>query len=417
MINKIDKGTTFFFDLEKKNGKSKQITHLIQVNGNVIDNPDLISQHVRDYYYDLFTPKLLVKENQHVLLSGMKHISEEQRIMCGKAITFKELTIAMETLAIDKSPGIDGFPVNFYRHFWDTLGHDFFNVVLFSLQKGEFPISCRRAILSLLPKSGNNGYIKNWRPISLLCSDYKKFAKLITLRLKKVLPSIIHVTQSYAIEKRRIHDNVHMMRDVISFANSTNCPLSILSLDQQKAFDRINHDYLYMVLKIFGFSEYFISCVKLMYKGAQALIKINSKLLSPIEFNSGVKQGDPSSAALYCLALEPFLVHLRNKMEGHGLNVLGHSFITSAYADDLCIICTKDEGFEIVNETLELYTSASSAKVNFVKSIGLWCGSWRERKDSPLGLKWTNKGIKYLGVFLGNTVDFEKNRSPQLRMK
>ena len=89
-----------------------------------------------------------------------------------------------------------------------------------------------------------------------------------------------------------------MMRDVISFANSTNCPLSILSLDQQKAFDPINHDYLYMVLKSFGFSEYFISCVKLMYKGAH-LIKINSKLLSPIEFNS-----------LYCLAVEPFLVNL-----------------------------------------------------------------------------------------------------------
>ena len=126
-----------------------------------------------------------------------------------------------------------------------------------------------------------------------------------------------------------------------------------------------------------------------MYKGAQDVIKINSKLLSPIEFNSGVKQRDPSSAALYCLVFEPFLVHLRNKMEGFGLNVLGQSFITSAYADDLCIICTKDEGFEIVNETLELYAS----------SIGLWCGSWRERKDSPLGLKWTNKGMKYLGVF------------------
>ena len=65
-----------------------------------------------------------------------------------------------------------------------------------------------------------------------------------------------------------------------------------------------------------------------MYKGAQALFKINSQLLSPIELNSGVKQGDPSSAALYCLALKPFLVYLRNKMEGHGLNVLGHTFIT-----------------------------------------------------------------------------------------
>ena len=77
-----------------------------------------------------------------------------------------------------------------------------------------------------------------------------------------------------------------------------------------------------MVLKRYGFSEYFISCVKLMYKGVQALIKINSELLSPIEFNTGVKQGDPSSTALYCLALEPFLVYLRNTMAGHGLNVL-----------------------------------------------------------------------------------------------
>ena len=54
MINKIDKGTTFFFDLEKKNGKSKQMTHLIQDNGNVIDNPQLISQHVGDYYNDYY---------------------------------------------------------------------------------------------------------------------------------------------------------------------------------------------------------------------------------------------------------------------------------------------------------------------------------------------------------------------------
>ena len=72
------------------------MTHLIQDNGNVIDNSDITSQHVRDYYYDLFTPKLIVKENQHVLLSGMEHISEEQGIMCGKDITFKEFTIAVE---------------------------------------------------------------------------------------------------------------------------------------------------------------------------------------------------------------------------------------------------------------------------------------------------------------------------------
>ena len=120
-----------------------------------------------------------------------------------------------------------------------------------------------------------------------------------------------------------------------------------------------------------------------------------------------MKQGDPCSAALYCLVLEPFLVHLKHQMEGHGLNILGHTYITSAYADDLCIICTSNESFEIVNQSLGFFENSSSAKIHFSKSVGLWCGSWKDRKDSPLGLKWTNKGIKYLGVFLGNTMEFE----------
>ena len=94
----------------------------------------------------------------------------------------------MHTLVINKRNGIYGVPVNFLKPFWDTLGHDFLDVVLFSLQKGEFPISCRHAFLSLLPRRGNNGYNQNWRQISLLCS---------------------------AIEKGRIRDNVHMMRDII----------------------------------------------------------------------------------------------------------------------------------------------------------------------------------------------------------
>ena len=66
----------------------------------------------------------------------MKHISEEQRIMCDKAIMFKELPIAMDTLAIGNIPGIDGFPVNFYNHFWDTLGHFFLQCCVIFITEG-----------------------------------------------------------------------------------------------------------------------------------------------------------------------------------------------------------------------------------------------------------------------------------------
>ena len=60
------------------------------------------------------------------------------------------------------------------------------------------------------------------------------------LYVQNVLPEIIHVAQSYMIEKRSIHNNIHLIGDAINFSNINNLPLAIVSLDQSKAFDRVN---------------------------------------------------------------------------------------------------------------------------------------------------------------------------------
>ena len=137
------------------------MTHLILDNGHVVDNPVEISKYVREFYSDLFSPGLVTRASQQLLMSGLKQISEEERQTCGKSLTFNELTIAVKSSSINKSPGLDGLPVNFFLHFWDLIGMDLYDVIIFSIEKGELPLSCRRSILSLLPKEGNNGYIKN----------------------------------------------------------------------------------------------------------------------------------------------------------------------------------------------------------------------------------------------------------------
>ncbi|XP_049924877.1 uncharacterized protein LOC126405266 [Epinephelus moara] len=72
-----------------------------------------------------------------------------------------------------KAPGIDCLTVEFYKAFWDIFAHDMLQVFNESLAHGSLPVSCRRAIITLLPKKGNLQEIKNWRPVSLLCTDYK----------------------------------------------------------------------------------------------------------------------------------------------------------------------------------------------------------------------------------------------------
>ncbi|CAM2096608.1 unnamed protein product [Caretta caretta] len=111
----------------------------------------------------------------------------------------------------NKSPGMDGLTVEFYRVFWDILGPDLVTVWAESLQSGVLPLSCRRAVLALLPKKGDLCDLRNWRPISLLSTDYKILAKAISLRLGSVMADVIHPDQTYTVPGRSIFDNLFLV--------------------------------------------------------------------------------------------------------------------------------------------------------------------------------------------------------------
>lgn len=87
--------------------------------------------------------------------------------------------------------------------------------------------------------------------------------------------------------------------------------MGILSLDQEKAFDRIDHKFLFSVMKAFGFGDAFISMVKLLYKDATCMIKMVGGFSVPVKVEMGIRQGCPLSGQLYVLAIDPLLCKLR----------------------------------------------------------------------------------------------------------
>ena len=93
-----------------------------------------------------------------------------------------------------KAPGIDGLPADFYTFFWSVIGEDVGDVLRDSLASGCLPLSCRRAVITLPPKKGDLQQLKNWRPVSLLCTDYKLLSKALATRLGKVMAEVIEVT-------------------------------------------------------------------------------------------------------------------------------------------------------------------------------------------------------------------------------
>ncbi|CAM2119993.1 unnamed protein product [Caretta caretta] len=293
-------------------------------------------------------------------------------------LTLAEFSEALRRMPTNKSPGMDGLTVEFYRAFWDILGPDLVTVWAESLQSGVLPLSCRRAVLALLPKKGDLRDLRNWRPISLLSTGYKIVAKTISLRLGSVMVDLVHPNQTYTVPGRSIFDNLFLVRDLLELGRRDGLSFAFLSLDQEKAFDRVDHGYLLSTLQAFGFGPQFVSFLRVLYASAECLVRLNWTLTEPVSFGRGVRQGCPLSGQLYALAIEPFLCLLRRRMTGLVLREPEMRLVLSAYADDVLLVVQDPGDLARLEACQAIYSAASSARVNWVKSSGLAVGDWRQ---------------------------------------
>ncbi|KAI3351124.1 hypothetical protein L3Q82_005602 [Scortum barcoo] len=216
---------------------------------------------VEDHFSDL---KLFI-ESAKPLTKTSGDVETEANTKLEAQLTPQELYAALMSLKSGKAPGIDGLPVDFYKSFWSVLGEDLLEVFNDCLERGRLPLSCRRAVITLLPKKGDLQELKNWRPVSLLCTDYKIMSKVLASRLREVMASIIHPDQTYCVPGRLISDNVTLIRDILEVSGSLAVDTGLISIDQEKAFDRVEHKYLWQTLAAFGFSPGFIAKIRVLY--------------------------------------------------------------------------------------------------------------------------------------------------------
>ena len=108
---------------------------------------------------------------------------------------------------------------------------------------------------------------------------------------------------------------------------------AFIFLDQEKAFDRVNHGFLFKVMKAFNIGEEFVKWVKILYQNALAQVMINGHLTGKIKLNRGVRQGDPLSALLYVLVIEILAIQLRTNPNLVGFIIKKEMLISFHYAD------------------------------------------------------------------------------------
>ncbi len=130
--------------------------------------------------------------------------------------------------------------------------------------------------ITLLPKKNKDRlFLKHWRTISLLNTDYKIIAKLIANRMKEVCPAIISEDQFGYLKGRYIGQNIRLLQDISFFTELKQLLCKLLAINFEKAFDSLNWNFLLKALEHVNFGPNFIIYVKLMYNNIESAVLNN----------------------------------------------------------------------------------------------------------------------------------------------
>ena len=249
----------FFLSLEKKHKASQSVYSIRDPGtGHVHHDPFSILSTWQSYYSNLFSAETCDLVEQATLLSTVtRKLTPAVAPSCEGLLTPAECHSALLGMSRGKIPGSDGFPMEFYVRFWDVLGDDLVRVLNSAYDADELSTSQRRGLIIVLYKKSDKLETKNYRPISLLNMDYKIATRVLAGRLLSVISLIVGPHQTCGIPGRTISENLMFIRDLVEYAHRVDLPLALLSLDQEKAFDRVDWSFLQRILRHFGFGDSF----------------------------------------------------------------------------------------------------------------------------------------------------------------
>ena len=206
---------------------------------------------------------------------------------------------------------------------------------------------------------------------------------------------------------------------------------AIVALDQEKAYDKIDHSYLLDTLRTFHLPDLFIDTVKALYDHARTKVAINGVMSDHYPVTRGVRQGDPLSCLLFNLAIEPLAASIRNSPDLEGFSIPGTTskVTVNLYADDTTVYLSESDRYDTLEHILTQWCRASGVKFNTEKTEIIPIGTKQHRErilttrrlhpdDHPLpeNIRVAPDGhpTRCLGAWIGNDLDSAQPWTPTI---
>lgn len=264
---------TRFFHQQAAARKRRNFIQQLEHNEAVATSPEEKDQLAHEYFTNL-----LGSAHQRSFSLDMGFLQQQGASLpqLETPFTEEEVWAAIRDTPRDKAPGPDGFTGLFYHTCWQILRQDVMEA-LHQLHRmdGSTLGKVNKALLTLLPKTQDARNLKDFRPISLLHSFAKLFAKILSRRLAPLLDSLVAPNQSAFIKRRCIQDNFMLVRQSAKKLHQRKQSALLLKLDIAQAFDSISWQFILEVLKHKGFGDRWCAWVAMLFRTATTRVLIN----------------------------------------------------------------------------------------------------------------------------------------------
>lgn len=403
-----ERNTRFFHKALAKRRKSNNILSLCS-GDSVITS----IQEIKNTFLHHFKGILAPKKAQAVFglpVGFLSTLSLHNSSLLVNLFSEHEVYEALKDSDPNKAPGPDGMNAGVLKALWDTIKIDVMQFFQDFYDLKQVPKGYNSSFIALIPKKINASLPGDYRPISLMNSAMKLLTKVLSRRLKLVMPMVVSQVQSAFIRGRQITDSIMLANEVVSALQDGKSKGIVLKIDFEKAFDRVSWEYVYEVLRIMNFDSRWISWVRELFCSSKISVLVNGSPGEEFAPTRGLRQGDPLSPLLFNLVGETLaallkkasLLRLTNGvLLPNSTNPITHL----QFADDV-ILFIQDDFHSIIGikRVLQCFQILSGFKINFQKSSLYAFGNSRihlKEWAEILGCKVDKGPINYLGAVLG----------------
>jgi hypothetical protein len=369
-VQEGDANSRFFHASIKARRRRNQIVSLMK-GGDTISGVLEIKQEAKEHFYQHFSE---VWSNRP-FLEGIPFpsISADDNDSLLAPFLEEEIRDTIWSCDGNKSPGPDGFNLNFLKACWPILKNDIMAFFKEFHENAFLPKALTASFLTLIPKKDHPQGLHDYRPICLIGSIYKILSKMLANRLKSVLGKLISKCQSAFLPGRQIFDGVLILNEIIDLATRRKDFCLFFKVDFEKAYDTVSWRFLDRMMQKMGFSDGWLKWMRACIFKSSMSVLINGSPTEDFKVGRGLRQGDPPSPFLFLIAAEGLAGLMRRAVELHkfkGYHVSDNMQVQMLqFADDTILMGEGTrENLWAIKTLLRSFELVSGLKINFVKS-------------------------------------------------